>query len=289
MDCGPGNLTNSARVAITFLLNYLLWVFAYLGFTLILIFKSTSLVSTLIICTQHVIDSSIPVKVPLWCWVYVALSRDCSGSNWLTCCLTTSKLQWFLLRAFLAASADSWWTEIGILVVVLWQLSVAVLTRHLIADLVNELLFTYHLWGHLLLRYWLLWVAWSRSLAQDIAVDTWNRCRQLMLHYCLISSGLTLDWRHSTRAQSIWVSLFGLLRKQRHHFIHLLIVNHWLLLLICIRIRITIRASWRTVIRKLRLFRSTTSFHWFYIDPNLFTEQVSKLVTYSMFLSKLLG
>jgi len=118
MDSGPRNLPNLTCVAVALLLNNLLRVFTYLRFPLVLIFGSILLISTLVIGTQHVVDSSIPVKIALGSWIYVPLTWDCSGCNRLTCSLATSKLKWFLFRAFVATSANQRGREIRVLVVV---------------------------------------------------------------------------------------------------------------------------------------------------------------------------
>jgi len=269
MDCRSWILHDGSSITISFLLNDFLWIFTYLRFSLILIRSFLATLNTLIIGTQHIIDSSIPIKISLWRWINITLVWNCSCGHRLTCCLATPKLERFLFRTFLATStSDDRRCKVCVLVVLILNFSIAILTRNRNTCLLQKLLMTWHL-SNLLIRHWLLWLTWPSSLAQDVAIDTWNCCWKHVLHYSFVSSRLYLSDGHSARTQGVRRCLFGLLREKRHHFIHFLIINDRLLTL---AVRIFIVPSWRTVVGKLWFISwSSCRFDRLNIDADLFT------------------
>jgi hypothetical protein len=172
----------------------------------------------------------------------------------------------------MATSTDNRRCEISVLVVIICLFSITVLTGDWITSLMKKFLMTRNLLRNILLRRKLLWLTWSSSLAQDVAIDTWNCCWKHVLHWSLVSSRLNLASGNSAWAESVRCSLFGLLREKRHHLIHFFIVNYWLFWLVCLVIRILIVTSRCTVIGKLGLISSTYSSDWFNVNPNLFTK-----------------
>jgi hypothetical protein len=174
----------------------------------------------------------------------------------------------------MATSTNHRRCKISVLVVIICLLSITVLTGDWITRLMKKFLMTWNLLRNILLRRMLLWLTWSSSLAQHVAIDTWNCCWKHMLHWSLVSSRLNLASRHSARAKRVRVrcNLFGLLWEKRHHLIHFFIVNYWLLWLVCLIIRILIVTSRCTVIGKLGFICSTYSSNWFNVNPNLFAK-----------------
>jgi len=174
----------------------------------------------------------------------------------------------------MATSANNRRCKISVLVVIICLFSITVLTGDWITRLMKKFLMTRNLLRNILLGCKLLLLTWSSSLAQDVAIDTWNCCWKHVLHWSLVSSSrLNLASGHSARAERVRCSLFGLLGEKRHHLIHFFIVNNWLLWLVYLIIRILIVTSRCTVIGKLGLISYTTySSDWFNINPNLFTK-----------------